>query len=308
MAWRGTKLADAKDMLPKHLRTALFSLLLLSTSVVICGQETVSNHTTQSYIGDDVLIRSVKEGNLERVVALVAAGASPDATDGGTALCWAIRTNCPDIVGFLLAQGATVDKEEDDGGTTLDVAAATGRAELAKLLLEHGADSMHKDKGGHTPLMSAAMGTMFKEAPALMKAFSPEVDNLSGLISSSMGSEHQAVVRLLLDAGADGSVAAEDCGLTPLMFALMGGNVGLARLLIAQRAPKATETGYSDALKFAEALQSPADLKEELEKFETPAQKRAFRSWVQKTSTRTSRDRENAQGPPALSKRGAPTE
>jgi ankyrin repeat protein len=210
---------------------------------------------------------------------------SADATDdGGTALCWAVRVNRADIVEALLAKKANPNKEEDDGGTPLDVAASVGRVQMVKLLLDHGAHVNHKDEGGHTALLYASFGSTLKNAPEWLARSFFEIEENGDDLMASMGTEHLAVVELLLTAGADVNAQAEDCGLTGLMVAAMGGNVELAKILLAHHVDVATGNGEWNALRFAEQFGSPQEIQTQLQELETEEAKQAYFNWVQFTA------------------------
>jgi len=231
------------------------------------------------------LIETIKKGDLAEVLRLLDNGMSPDATDSdrSPALCWAVRVNRADIVEALLARKAKVDQEENDGGTALQVAAAAGRADLVKLLIAHRANVNQKDNGGHTSLMLAAFGVMFKNAPDWITKELFDVDEEDRATLASMGDEHVEVVKLLLRSGADANAQAEDCGLTPLMIAAMGGNVELGRILLAAGAKVDTGSEESSALKFAEMGESPEELQKMLDDETDNESKQAMLSWLNLT-------------------------
>ena len=56
----------------------------------------------------------------------------------------------PEIVRFLLAQGAPVDEPQAGGFTPLFSAAAANDRGLVELLLNHGADASHESDSGKT--------------------------------------------------------------------------------------------------------------------------------------------------------------
>ena len=279
---RGMRFAIAKRMFNIPIRRACAFLILTIAVLTTCAQET----TTPSSSGDpgnDDLIESVKEGRLEQVIALLASGVSPDKdSDGNTALCWAVRVNRRDIVETLLANKASVDQEEGDGTTALDVAAAAGRADLVTLLLAKGANANHKDNCGHTTLISAAMGAVVKSLPPLIVTELVSDENLKDLIPL-MGYEHNAVAKILLEAGADPNVIAEDCGLTALKIAAMSGDAEFAKVIFTGKIRLTKET-RGEALRFAQAIDSVEELQLELDRISDPDEKQKVLNWHQFTS------------------------
>lgn len=165
------------------------------------------------------LIRAIREHDAERVRALLAAGASPEAVEEDTqlaAVVVATDEEQPDIVRALLAAGARPD------GAVLD--AAHGRAEVLRLLLEAGADpNQRSDYESQTALYCAAA--------------------------------HPDAVAALLDHGADPNVATAN-GETPLTFCADWGYLASMRLLLAggadpnhvMRAGEGGEVGFEGSV------------------------------------------------------------
>jgi len=220
----------------------------------------------QSQADESALIESIKNGDLEKIVALLASGVSADAADdeGKTALEWAVRRNRPDIAQLLLDRGAQVDKEDDENGTALEAAACAGRKDLTLLLLEHHADVNHRDRGGHAALLWTSFGAFWKSAPPwAMKAFGGDDEENEELVAI-MGTEHYAVAEVLLKAGADVNSQAADCSLTPLMVAALSGDVELTKLLLKHRAKIDISAGEWNALRFASSFTAGKEFQDEL--------------------------------------------
>jgi ankyrin repeat protein len=271
----------------------LFLIILLKTSasaqnpdVRLPPPETNKQSETVPATDDESdLIERVKEGELAEVLRLLEKGVSPNAKDGNRspALHWAVRKNRTDIVEALLARKARVDEEDENDGTALQVAASAGRADLLKLLIAHGADVNHPDKNGHTALMCAVFGAAIKSAPAWLASSFFELDEDDALLTM-IGSEHLAAAKLLLDAGANVNAQGKDCGLTALMIAALHGNVELAKTLLEYRADVKLTNGKFAALQFAVALNSPQELKEELDHLPDNESRQAFLNWVHLTA------------------------
>lgn len=280
---------DMNHQLPKQV-ASIVTLMLLSTFVagaqVRASQPAQPTELQAKGRGGGDLIESIKRGDLAEVSKVLIAGTSADEADdeGGRPLCWAVRVNRRDIAELLLAHGAEINKEEDDGGTALVVAAGAGHADMVKLLLTHGADANHKDNGGHTALLLAAGGAVYGAMPPfLLKAiFGGEATERGDQFLSSMGTEHREVMELLLQAGADANLQADDCGLTALMFAGLGGSVKLVQMLLSHGANVNLKTGEWDALRFAEAFESSKAIAELDE--EDAETKQALLIWSQTTA------------------------
>jgi ankyrin repeat protein len=243
-----------------------------------------SRHETDSKRAAD-LIESIEQGDLSRVWRLLEDGVNPDAADddGRPALQYAVREGRSEIVEALLAHRARVDAEDYHGGSALQAAAGLGNANLVKLLIAYGADVNHSDHGGHTALMCAAFGSTIKSAPAWLAAAMFELDADDDLLSK-MGSEHLSVVKALLDAGANVNAQGKDCGLTALMVAAIHGNVAMAKMLLARKPDLQPTNGQSTALQFAELIDSPKKLTEELGEIEGEEQQQAFLNWLHLTA------------------------
>ena len=92
------------------------------------------------------LIEAAKNGQTEKVKALLDAGANANAKDedGRTALMWAAsKRGRTDAVQVLLDAGADVNAKDNVGKTALFSAAGSGWTETVKILLDAGADGVN---------------------------------------------------------------------------------------------------------------------------------------------------------------------
>ena len=156
---------------------------------------------------DKALIQGAFDGELAKVQAVLAKGASLEATGpkGRTAVIWAAANGHTSVVEFLHRQGADIKAKDSNDQTALMFAVKGSYAETVKYLLENGADvNARSIKQGFTPLtIAAAVGDV-------------------------------NVVRLLLDHGADKNIAERDGNTAldrarqyghPEVVALLGGEV-----------------------------------------------------------------------------------
>jgi ankyrin repeat protein len=275
------------------LRTLLILLLATFSYATVPAQmaepvssakETREQATPQSTAGESELIEAIQKGDIGRVLLLLENGVSPDATDDEKtpALVLAVKLNRADIVEALLKRNAKID-QLDDEGTALMTAATMGRANLVKLLIAHGADVNHKDRAGHSVLMCAAFAAMYKSNPAWLTKQFLQMDDDDEDKLAYLGDEHVAVVKLLLAAGADVNVQAEDCDMTALMAAAIGGNVEVGKILLAHGANPNLRAGELTALSLAMMGETPEELQKMLSSESDNESKQMLLNWLQFT-------------------------
>lgn len=104
------------------------------------------------------LFDAVRQGDVQGVRDLLAAGANPNAliAGDGTPLIKAARTGRMDIVEILLAKGADPELASRGDGNPLIMAARRGRLDIVKALVERGASVESFVPGDETPLINAA--------------------------------------------------------------------------------------------------------------------------------------------------------
>lgn len=127
-----------------------------------------------------------------------------------------------------LREGGDVNFANSLGVTPLIAAARFGNEEIARRLIEKGANVNARDAEGMTPLMFAALG------------------------SDALVSKNVALVRMLLDAGADPNVAAvgfngPNSRKTALFLASWKGNTEIVKMLIAKGADVNFDCGDGDS-------------------------------------------------------------
>jgi ankyrin repeat protein len=150
---------------------------------------------------------AAREGDADRVKALILAGADVNAADvdGERPLHWAARWDRVAAARVLLERGADASATSWSGATALHIAARESHLEVMRVLLEHDAVVEARDGFGCTPLHDAA------------------------------GRGGEAAVRLLLSAGAN-PMARDDLGTTPLHLAARAGHLQPAAALLAKGA------------------------------------------------------------------------
>jgi ankyrin repeat protein len=159
---------------------------------------------------EHVLLGAIRRGDLALLESQLREGTPPNvhAADGTTPLMLAALYGTPEMVELLLAHGADPNAVDKRGATALVFAA--GDARKVEALVACGADVKARTSSGNTPLIAAAAHT----------------DNL-------------AVVKLLLDKGADLQLANKN-NVSPLVAAVYAGDAPSVKFLL-ERGCKPTE-------------------------------------------------------------------
>ncbi|KAK0756392.1 hypothetical protein N5P37_011044 [Trichoderma harzianum] len=131
---------------------------------------------------------------------------------------------------------ANIESDDKNGWTPLWWAAKNGHEDVIKLLLAAGANINIKDKHGQTLLGWATRGDNEAIAKVLLQMDKTNVESRDyisrALIFHVDNKEHEAVIKLLLTAGADTNAKDED-GLTALSWAAKIGYEAAIHLLLA---------------------------------------------------------------------------
>lgn len=180
-----------------------------------------SVHDTGSSSGTDTHAVSVGEAlvaatltqDAAEATRLIAAGADVDFKDssGRPVLVLATRANAVDIAKSLILAGADVNAQDGQQDSAYLYAGAEGLNEILKLTLEHGADVASTNRYGGTALIPAAEHGYVHTVKILLETDIDvnHVNNLGwtalleAVILGSGGQDHQEVIRLLIEAGAD---------------------------------------------------------------------------------------------------------
>ncbi|XP_066578140.1 ankyrin repeat and SAM domain-containing protein 6 [Amia ocellicauda] len=169
-----------------------------------------------------------------------------------TALQFAAAGGHEHLVRFLLRKGASVDSRNHYGWTPLMQAARFGHLNVAHILLENGAEVNAKNRMGASVLSMAARGGHLNVAKLLMESAAfvdgydhldiPEANgnnnnnkeesqDITALVTAAQHG-HEAVVRLLLEWGADVNFSLKTTGWSPLMVAALSGKVSVSQQLV----------------------------------------------------------------------------
>lgn len=201
--------------------------------------------TVNMYSQESELVSKASFGDFDEVKSLVESGLNIDAQDdsyGYTALMWACEHNFIDMARYLLSKGADPNIRAKDGSTAI-IRAAGNAPDAVEPLLSAGADIDARADDGWGVLTQCVFGVLYKGYPMelaeLLAAEVSDVDEATMNSGSVDGytplfwaarDNHEQLVRLLIEHGADVNAAAED-GKTPLKLAEGEGHQGMVQLL-----------------------------------------------------------------------------
>lgn len=193
----------------------------------------------------DTLLKAAADGNEKRVGALLAQGVDVDQRD--------LRNNTPLLLATagghvasarrLIDAGADVNARNWMHDSPYLLAGAEGQLQILEMTLAHGADLKSTNRYGGTALIPACeRGHVEVVARLLAAGVAPDHVNslgwtglLEAILLSDGGPRHQAIVQLLIDAGADVNLADRE-GVTPLQHARERGQQRMVELLLAHDA------------------------------------------------------------------------
>jgi uncharacterized protein len=128
-------------------------------------------------------------------------------------------------VRWLLDKGAGINERAEGGWTAVWLACHKGHAPVVRLLLERGADPTFNNCWGQTPLRIACPGAPHLEVvqlllghPGARATLNTEDGNGMTALGWACWGGRGAVVRALLESGADPTIADDD-GMTPMAIA-----------------------------------------------------------------------------------------
>lgn len=158
---------------------------------------------------DRRLVEAAKTRDMEAVRSLLkqAVDVNAPATDGSTAIAWAVYWDDSEIAGLLLRAGANPDKANDYGVTPLTLACNKASAEMVERLLKYKANANTAQWSGETPLMTCAKtGNVDAVKALLLHGAQVNVrENRRGqtALMWAAAERHSDVVKLLIEHGAE---------------------------------------------------------------------------------------------------------
>ncbi len=187
------------------------------------------------------LLRHAGAGSVVAAEAALADGADLEARDakGRTALLLAATEDRVPMAETLVARGADVDALDGRHDTPFLVTGVTGSVAMLKALLPGRPDTTIRNRYGGVAVIPASERGHAEYVEAVLELTDIDVDHVNDLgwtalleavILGDGGPRHQAVVRALLAAGADRSIADRD-GVTALEHARQRGQTAVVALL-----------------------------------------------------------------------------
>ena len=187
------------------------------------------------------LFAAVVRGEVVQVEKLIAEGADLETRDthGRTPLLVAAHLSHDEVARVLLEAGADANALDKQRYDLITIAAVNNDVEMIRLGLRHGADSSAVTSPyDGTALIAAAHLGHIETVQALIEADAPldHVNNLGwtalieAIVLGDGGERHTAVLKALVEAGADVNLA-ERSGKTPLTLATLRSYENMAGLL-----------------------------------------------------------------------------
>lgn len=190
--------------------------------------------------GQASLLDAAAAGRAAEVFRLIAAGADLDARDaqGRSPLLLAVAGNHVAVAKALLAAGANINAQAANRDTPWLLAGAAGRAEIVAAMIPLKPDLTIRNRYGGNALIPACERAHVETVKLLLTS-GIDLNHVNDLgwtclleivILGDGGPRHQEVAKLVLDAGADPSLADKD-GLSPLAHARQRGQRAVAALI-----------------------------------------------------------------------------
>ena len=188
-----------------------------------------------------MLVETASRGDVAGVRRLLDRGADPNERDGSgrTAVTAAVYAGSAEAVRLLVAAGADVDLQDDNRANAFLALGETGDVAVLEEVLRAHPDVALTNRFGGTALIPAADRGHVEMVRALLDRTDVDVDHVNGLgwtalleavILGDGGRAHQEIVELLVDAGADRSIA-DGAGVTALEHARTSGYTEMVSIL-----------------------------------------------------------------------------
>ena len=188
------------------------------------------------------LVDAAERGDVSAIASLVATGVDIDWQDsrGRTAVMAATHANQVAAVALLIDAGADIDVQDSMRDNPFLYSGAEGLLEILRLCVAAGADTKLVNRYGGSALIPAAERGHVAVVEEILLTTDVDVDHVNNLgwtalleavILTDGGPKHQQIVQLLLDHGADPSIADRD-GVTALEHARRRGFAEIEKILV----------------------------------------------------------------------------
>lgn len=215
----------------QNLRDAVFSRSIEKLKRLLLTQSSANVFSPQ---GDNLLGLAAACGFVSVAETLLDAAADinqPDKNDlGYTPLIKAVREGHYDMVKFLVARGADLERGDTRQGTPVLHSCIAARLDILRFLLENGAHVDVVDNRGQTPLHHLCQHAKRWNESVVVKAVNG-MTNLVGDAHQSRLDEHTDILKVLLSANADVDRETH-YGYTPLHWSASANNAPFVSLLI----------------------------------------------------------------------------
>jgi ankyrin repeat protein len=190
---------------------------------------------------NEQLLSAAERGDTAAVLQSLAGGADVNVRDarGRTPVLAATHAQQTQTVKALIDAGADINLRDNRLDNPFLYAGAEGLLDILKLMIAAHADTKLTNRYGGTALIPASERGHVEVVRELLLHSDVDVNHVNNLgwtalleaiILSDGGERHQQIVQLLVDHGADISIADKD-GVTPLQHARKRGFIEIARML-----------------------------------------------------------------------------
>lgn len=217
-------------------------LIAMALFTMACASSSGAAPAAGNSGSPEALLRAAERGDAAEVSEQLRQGVTVDVQDASanTPLLLATANDRLEAARVLIEGGANVNLQNWQLDSPYLLAGAQGRLEILRLTLKHGADLKSTNRYGGTALIPACERGHVEVVKTLLEAgVDPNHVNrlgwtglLEAILLSDGGPRHQAIVRLLIDGGADVDLA-DGKGVTPLQHARERKQDAIVAMLIA---------------------------------------------------------------------------